>query len=52
MGSRSVFRIASLFATLFLSHLGLCAKRIRARCSHDLNLMMKGVTPASVNPAS
>jgi hypothetical protein len=45
MGSRSVFRITSSFVTLFLWHLELCAKRIRKKCSRELNMIMKDLTP-------
>jgi S1-C subfamily serine protease len=45
MGSRSVFRIASSLATSFVSQLRLRAKRIRARCSHGLNVIVKDKNP-------
>jgi hypothetical protein len=52
MGSRSVFHIASSFATLFVSHLELCAKRFRVKRCHDLNMIMKDLTPAAMTPAA
>jgi hypothetical protein len=51
MGSRSVFHIESSLATLFVSYLEARAKRTNARCGHDLNMIMKDLTPCVLQTA-